>query len=377
MPAENLSRPGPRDARCSAVANAAMVSKDDAHAHRRSHCSSYGSAHPALQKTRSSQTAQEPAFNSLSLIRDFYREQKFSEQSIDIICSSWRESTKLQYIIYFKKWVHFCSQRKIDSLQYNEVNCVHFLTALFDEGKCYSALNTARSALSTFLSNDSGLTIGNSPSVKRFMKGVFELKPPVPRYKFIWDVSIVLNFLSSYFPNEDIPLSVLTFKCVMLLALASMQRVQTLKAIEVPNIVFMDDLVMIPIYKLLKQSNLKNYKFVIKLKYYTENVKICPSLTLKHYIERTNLLRGESKQLFISFLKPYKPVCQATISRWIKTVMIEAGINTSYFKAHSTRAAASSSARDNNIPVDEILQIAGWSNATIFKKFYDKVVLDS
>lgn len=129
---------------------------------------------------------------------------------------------------------------------YNELNCVEFLTELFHDNKSYSALNTARSALSTFLTNDSGLTIGCSPIIKRFMKGVFELKPPRPRYTFIWDVSIVLNFLTNY-PSEDIPLSILTYKCVMLLALASMQRVQTLKSIDVENIIFMEGLVSIPI----------------------------------------------------------------------------------------------------------------------------------
>ena len=119
---------------------------------------------------------------------------------------------------------------------YNEVNCVNFLSELFTSGKSYSALNSARSALSTFIVNDYGLTIGNSASVKRFMKGVFELKPPLPRYQFIWDVSIVLDFLYHYSPNEELHLNVLTCKCVMLLALSSMQRVQTLEAINVSDI---------------------------------------------------------------------------------------------------------------------------------------------
>ena len=85
--------------------------------------------------------------------------------------------------------------KKIDPLCYNAVNCVHFLTSLFSAGKSYSAINTARSALSTFLTNEAGLTIGSAPLVKRFMKGVLQLRPPLPRYRFVWDISVVLSFV--------------------------------------------------------------------------------------------------------------------------------------------------------------------------------------
>ena len=44
---------------------------------------------------------------------------------------------------------------------------------------------------------------------------------------------------------------------------------------------------------------------------------------------------------------------------------------------HSTRAAAASSARDNNMPVDDILRIGGWLNAKVFLRFYFKVTLDT
>lgn len=260
-------------------------------------------------------------------------------------------------------------------MQYNEVNCVQFLNELFEEGKSYSSINTARSTLSCFLTNSSGNTIGNSPSVKRFMKGVFELRPPVPRYKFIWDVSIVLNFLGEFFPNDTLSLKVLTFKCAMLLALSSMQRIQTLHAICVDDVNFTNDLVYIPIYKLLKQSHARNYKIYITLKPFNENPSICPVATLKLYINKTQDIRGDSRELFISFLKPHRQVSRSTLSRWIKTVMEEAGIDTSLFKSHSTRAASASSARNNLANIEDIMKIAGWSNASTFKKFYDKAVL--
>ena len=50
---------------------------------------------------------------------------------------------------------------------------------------------------------DNDISIGNSPIVKKkkIMNCVYELRPPVVRFKFLWDVNVVLdylNFLSSF-----------------------------------------------------------------------------------------------------------------------------------------------------------------------------------
>ena len=44
---------------------------------------------------------------------------------------------------------------------------------------------------------------------------------------------VILSFLSNYFPIDCFPLNVLSYKCVVLLVLAIVQRVQTLPAINV------------------------------------------------------------------------------------------------------------------------------------------------
>ena len=125
---------------------------------------------------------------------------------------------------------------------------------------------------------------------------------------------------------------------------------------------------------MLKQSRAKNYKFVINLKPSDENRAVCPVLTLRDYVDRTKSIR-KSSQLFISISKPHFSVSKSTLSRWIKTVMEEAGIDVSIFKTHSTRAASTSAARGSDMNIDDIMKTAGWSNASTFKKFYDKAVL--
>ena len=203
------------------MANTALVSKVDANANRHSHCSPGRGFNSTLQAETTAQATQNSSLTSMSFVRELFASRGISTESSDILCASWRNSTKLQYSFYVEKWIRFCQKRKIDPLHFDEVACVSFLTHLFNLGKGYSVLNTARSALSTFLINSFGLTIGNSPLIKRFMKGAFELRPSQPRYNYIWDVSIVFDFLRNYYPNEIIPLKVLTLKCVMLLALSS------------------------------------------------------------------------------------------------------------------------------------------------------------
>ena len=228
--------------------------------------------------------------------------------------------------------------------------------------------------MSTFLFNQSSSSIGNSPIVKRFLKGVFELRPPIPRYHFIWDVQIVLDYLKYLPPNLELSLRLLTYKLVMLLALTTQQRAQTLHVISIIDIKFSDNMVVIPIRKLIKQSSQRCYNQALYLKPYVDS-SICVTKTLNQYLNVTRAIRGDCKQLFISFCKPHRAVSKDTISRWIKTVMFEAGIDTDMFKAHSTRAASTSAAKNNDVPLEHILKTAGWSNSNTFKKFYDKVIL--
>ena len=143
---------------------------------------------------------------------------------------------------------------------YNEVSVVEFLSYLFKNGAGYSAVNTARSALSTFLVNEYGLTVGNSIMVKRLMKGIFEIKPPLSRYKVIWDVNIVLEYLRNFSADADLPLYMITYKLVMLLALTTRQRAQTLHAISIEDIKISANLIVIPIRTLLKHSRQRGHK---------------------------------------------------------------------------------------------------------------------
>ena len=66
--------------------------------------------------------------------------------------------------------------------------------------------------------------------------------------------------------------------------------------------------------------------------------------------------------LFISYSKPHKPVQAATISRWIRNMLVKAGVD-SNFKTHSTRAASTSAAKNRGMTTKDIMCAADWSRS--------------
>ena len=123
--------------------------------------------------------------------------QGVSQQTIEILASSWRDGTRTQYRSYIEGWCTFFERLQYDSFRPSVANILDFLTMLYDECSLgYSALNTARSALSTFIVVE-GVPVGQHHLVKRFMRGVFNLRPALPRYALMWDANIILKYVKA------------------------------------------------------------------------------------------------------------------------------------------------------------------------------------
>ena len=50
--------------------------------------------------------------------------------------------------------------------------------------------------------------------------------------------------------------------------------------------------------------------------------------------------------------------------------MFDAGVDTSIFKPHSTRSAATSAAKLASVPLDEIMATVGWRSNSVFAGYY-------
>ena len=287
--------------------------------------------------------------------------------------ASWRPGTLKQYNVYVKKFRDFCRRRGLDSSKTSCCDGIEFLTELFKQGLGYSAINTARSALSAVIFASDKPTFGEDRLVKRFMKGVFESRPALPKYTDVWDISSVLTYLESLGMTTQINLKTLTLRLVMHLCTLTGQRCQTIHAIELSGIAF-GETCRIVIQSLLKQSRPGYHLKPLEFKPYSHNHKLCVIENLRQYIRMTKEIRKKEENIFISYQKPHKAVSKSTVSRWCKQVMSDAGIDVKRFGPHSIRAASTSSARNKGVPLATIMSAAGWSNAGTFQKFYSKNV---
>ncbi|XP_068724072.1 uncharacterized protein [Montipora capricornis] len=316
--------------------------------------------------------AQDPHAPRVPLVRELLTSQGLSASTASVILQGWRAGTRKQYASYLKRWELYCGERKIDPLSASVIQGVNFLSELYQKHQLsYSALNTARSALSPIIVPSGGGTFGSHPLVTRFLRGVFNTRPSLPRYQEIWDISIVFTYLKSLHPPEKLTLKDLTMKTTMLVASLSGQRCQTIHALDVNNMVLTKDRCTFYIQELLKTSRPGKHFGKLELRAYHPDNRLCVVTFLEEYVRRTKPLRCSSS-LFISYQKPHDSVTTDTVGRWLRKVLENSGLDVRKYGAHSTRAASTSAAKTVNISIQSIMDAAGWSNAETFRKFYDK-----
>ena len=307
------------------VENSSLVSQDLSDVNQSASTSTQG----GIFTTTTTQQEQNPPImaqastDGLSLVRKRLRQQNIPTRTCDIIMESWRTGTTKQYRVYLDKWTNFATARNESSIHPTVAKVLEFLTHLYDSGSSYSAINTARSALSAAVElSDSPYTVGEHPLIKRFIKAAFQSRPPLPRYHTTLDVSKVLDLLKTWRPAKKLNLKLLTLKLVMLCLLVTGQRCQTVHLMDIRHMVKGKSSYKFHIDKLVKQSRPGKAQPVLVLPAYPADKRLCVLSYLQEYLTRTESVRNsEHTSLFLSYSKPHHPVCKSTISRWVKIVM--------------------------------------------------------
>lgn len=302
----------------------------------------------------------------MRFIRSTLIQQGLSKRATSVIMKSWRSRTRKQYNVYLTRFLKYCKSRGKNPLDKCAQTTVEFLSDLFHSGYGYSAINTARSAISAING------VGSDNLVCRFLKGVFNIKPSRPRYTSIWDISLVLDYLRLCSPAKELSLFMLGAKLLTLCAIVTGHRCQTFHAmtIDKSNMTLSMNKAVFRIDSLLKHNAPSHSLSVVTLHSFHEDRRICVLTCLKEYLNRTRGLRISNK-LFISTQSPHSGVSKDTLSRWIRLILTKSGIDTNIFKAHSTRSASCSSAV-RNIDVWHVLRTAEWKRESTFARFYKK-----
>jgi len=294
-----------------------------------------------------------------------------------LLSSACSDSSNKQYTTYLKKWLCFCKVKNILVSKPDLNDVLEFLSGLFEEGLGYSAINTARSALSLILDPIEGFAVGKHPTIVRLLKGIANSRPPHARYETIWDAGVVLTLFKSWGKNSQLSLKNLTLKLVGLLALTTAQRVQTLSKIRLSNVKGSETKVIL-IDSRLKTTNVLKPLLTLTLSPFKQNPNLCVLNCLNEYLQRTAALRNNEDQLLISYSSPHLAICSQTISRWLKSLLEQANVDVSVYKAHSFRHASTSKASLNGVDVNVIFSKAGWAKgSTMFAKFYNRPIDNS
>lgn len=135
--------------------------------------------------------------------------------------------TQTGYKYAFGKFSSFCTENNYCPKSCSPEVIVYYLKKLFDDGSSYSTINLARSSISKFHNGFDGNTAGSHKLISTALRACFRMRPPLPKYKHTYDVSLVLNYIKSLPQNGQLSLKMLSIKTLFLLIVSSISRVSS------------------------------------------------------------------------------------------------------------------------------------------------------
>lgn len=143
-------------------------------------------------------------------IRRYLHSQGFSGKTTKILSKSWRKSTNIQYEYSWRKWFMWCNCKQINPFKPTVKQFLDYFSILFHYGRSYSCVCSHKSAICQTLTMIGNRNFDNN----YFIKGIVNMRPPVSRYIFTWYVGQLLKYVGSLYPLDDLPLKMVTLKCV-------------------------------------------------------------------------------------------------------------------------------------------------------------------
>ena len=286
----------------------------------------------SCRKVESTRNTEFTATSGLDNLRQNLLAEGISERASNLITNNRRTSSIKHYESAWKKWCGWCSEREISPTRSNINYVLDFLAELFEKGLEYRTIGTHRSAISAFHDPIENIRVGNHPRVSALMSGIFNKRPPQPKYPFIWDVETVLDFLRKLPGNDLLSDKLLTLKVSMLLSLLSASRVSEIINLRVDYLTKHSSVYTFVTPHLTKtcrrgkkpHPNLKFYNF-------PGDNKLCVCKAIDSYLERRNAW-GLGNTSFSSVILNHinQCHCQQSLGGWDKFKF-----KTEVFKAQS------------------------------------------
>ena len=114
---------------------------------------------------------------------------------------------------------------------------------------------------------------GQDETVSQMIKGIFKLRPSLPKYTVTYDPDVILKYMDQLPKNEQLSLEVLTKKLATLLCLLSGQRSQSSQKLQLAYASFQNGRCEFYIPIVLKTSRPGRHQESLKFTNFPENPK--------------------------------------------------------------------------------------------------------
>ena len=208
------------------------------------------------------------------------------------------------------------------------------------------------------------------------LAGIFNSRPPKPKYCFIWNVQTVIEFIrNEWGRNQELSDKFLSYKLTILLTLTSAFCVLGLQHLNIRLKVKTPIRFTFTFHKLHKALKKGKSPPSVAFHFFKEDNSLCVVEVSNEYLKRSEKWRTSEKcQFLLSFAQPHKPVVSSTISGWIKKLLTISGVDLGLFKGHSTHSASTSKATLSGLSVHDILERGCLSNSSLCQKFYNRQI---
>ena len=294
---------------------------------------------------------------------------------MSLITNSIRSSTKAQYNSALDAWKVFCENKQLNQTRAGLSHILDFLTSIFEKGNSVSSLETYRSAISKFHTQIDGFDVGKHPVVKAFITGCAQSRPKKAKYEHTWDVSRVLQVLSSlaYEPAQTIFFNRLADKLQFLFLLVTACRVSVLPRLRVSDGYmqkFSDKFVFAPAGLGKTTRKGKPEKTIVIFKHNADK-RLCPYRALEVYLERSNSIHDTMPFLFVieKSDKQFRAATSRDIRANVLKIMCKARVD-AHFRTHSVRGASTSAASRGGLDIDAVMAAGDWASTDTFYRYY-------
>ncbi|XP_068117916.1 uncharacterized protein [Hyperolius riggenbachi] len=305
-----------------------------------------------------------------------------SARVVNTLLKSRKENTRLIYQKYWKTFNLWLENSNFHSTEMATI--LEFLQEGVEKGLALSTIKVQISALSVYLDKKLAL----DPLIIRFVKSIERNRPVMIKQFPKWDLSLVLQALTSKEFDED-SLRMCTLKTVFLVAITSARRISELHALSCkePYCSFFNDRVVLrtspeflpkvgDMFHRTQEIILPSFCTDPKTEKESRQHKLDVRENLMTYLDKVKDFR-KSEALFINYASNSKGLKASTktIAKWIKDCIIQAYSimgkePPENLKAHSTRAAATTWAyRAGTSPLN-ICKAATWKNLGTFMRHY-------